>query len=264
MLFLLFTIFLSKGECNSDFNRLKERLIADGFDKKIIEKFYSHPKAKFLPQVIKIYSTYRESKLNYKHFLNKCFIFMGQKYLKQYQNTFSKVYKQYGVDPNIIVALLIIETKLGTYNGKYTVFNVLSSLAISEKFKKRAKWAYKELKAFLRYVIKYNLDPFSIKGSFAGAFGIPQFMPSSLWKFGQDGDDDGIIDLYNHHDAIMSVANYLKASGWKEDLSEEEKKKVLLHYNWSIYYVNTVLELSKKLKNSQYLSSSQTKGHIKF
>jgi membrane-bound lytic murein transglycosylase B len=95
--------------------------------------------------------------------------------------------------------------------------------------------------------MRENLDPLSISGSFAGAFGIPQFIPSSLQKYGRDGDGDEYVDLYNHHDAIMSVGNYLRSCGWNNNLSRREKERVLLNYNRSRYYARIIMDLSDRL-----------------
>jgi membrane-bound lytic murein transglycosylase B len=167
-----------------------------------------------------------------------------------------------------------VETKLGTYTGNKSVINTLSTLAAMaddaprqviwenlpdddrrmsrKKFEKKAdqksSWAYRELKAFLTYTEKEAMDPTTIKGSYAGAMGISQFMPSNIAPYGKDGNDDGRIDLFVHADAIASVAGYLKHYGWKPGISREEAFKVVYHYNHSKYYVNTILDVAEKLK----------------
>ncbi|HIC91565.1 MAG TPA: lytic murein transglycosylase [Syntrophaceae bacterium] len=254
---------------SSVFLPLKERLIADGFDKKFIDRLYTHPGIRFLPQIVERYITYREGDLNYSQFLSPRSISMSHKYLRQYRIPLRKAHEQYGVSPEVIASLLLVETRLGRYVGNYPVLSVLSSLALSgmekksslfqcviahhidaeakEVLKRKSEWAYAELKSFLRYVMRDNLDPFSIKGSLAGAFGIPQFVPSSLLKYGRDGDGDECVDLYNHYDTIMSVGNYLKCCGWKESLSRSQKEEILLRYNRSRYYAKTIMDLSERL-----------------
>ena len=88
----------------------------------------------------------------------------------------------------------------------------------------------------------------SIRGSYAGAIGIPQFMPSNIISLGVDGDKNGRVDLFNHPDAILSVANYLHRYGWKPGLDKEKAYRVLFYYNHSKYYVNTLLQIAKRLK----------------
>jgi membrane-bound lytic murein transglycosylase B len=93
-----------------------------------------------------------------------------------------------------------------------------------------------------------NVDPVAIKGSYAGAMGISQFMPSNIPELAKDGNNDGSIDLFNHADAIASIAFYLKHHGWKPGISRQKAEKVVHHYNHSERYVDTVLKISKLLK----------------
>jgi membrane-bound lytic murein transglycosylase B len=94
------------------------------------------------------------------------------------------------------------------------------------------------------------MDPVNINGSYAGAMGICQFMPSNILTLAVDGDGNGSVDLFTHADAIASVANYLKKHGWKPGLNREQKFKAVYHYNHSKYYVNTVLDIAQLLKGS--------------
>lgn len=263
--FLAFLYGEAAGENGASvFDPLKLRLISDGFEKELVEDVYGRNQLKFLPQTVRGYLTYKEKDLNYSQFLTKALIRKGRDYFLEHKDVFSAAYNQYGVTPEIVISLLIVETNLGRYTGKNSVFNVLSSLALAgmldsvpecpgfdqefhKKLKKKSEWAYAELKAFLHYTRTNKIDPFSIPGSFAGAFGIPQFIPSSCKSFGADGDGNGVVDLYSHQDAIMSVGNYLRAFGWDENAVRDEKKKVLMHYNRSTYYVETVLELAKRM-----------------
>ena len=93
------------------------------------------------------------------------------------------------------------------------------------------------------------MDPYDIIGSYAGALGIAQFMPSNILILGEDGNRDGSVNLFHHEDAIASIANYLRHYGWKPGISREEAEKVVYHYNHSSYYVNTVLNITEKLKS---------------
>ena len=135
----------------------------------------------------------------------------------------------------------MVETALGTYPGKYMTINMLSTMAaskepqvrkqilaslteeqrnmqsprvISKRLTKRAARGYRELKALINYVQENDLDPFTVVGSSEGAIGIPQFLPSNIEHYGRDGDGDGRIDLFNHSDAIASVAYFLRSRRW--------------------------------------------------
>ena len=83
-----------------------------------------------------------------------------------------------------------------------------------------------------------------IKGSYAGAMGISQFMPSNIPELAKDGNNDGSIDLFNHADAIASIAFFLKRHGWKPGISKKKARKVVHHYNHSDQYVAAVLKIS--------------------
>jgi membrane-bound lytic murein transglycosylase B len=181
--------------------------------------------------------------------------------------------KTCGVNKEIITAIILIETRLGTRLGGPSVLNMLSTLAslkypdvrnmfwskvskssefTKKKFEKwaqrKSKWAYKELKAFLTYTTREKIDPISIYGSYAGAMGIPQFMPSNILTFAKDGNNDGRVDLFNHADSIMSVATYLKHYGWHNGLNKKETQKVIYQYNHSSQYVDAVLKVAELLK----------------
>ncbi len=263
---LLYLSLLTRLFAQDLFASLEEKLVNDGFSLKLIKKLYQQPQVKFLDQTIRIYMTYKESRLNYRQFLDPRLIRMGKAYLKEHKDILLKAQSKYGVSPYIIVALLTIETRLGQYLGRYRVFNVLSSLALVginkdlssslnlpqtliPRLEKRGKWAYKELKAFLCYTQKNGFDPLFIKGSLAGAFGIPQFVPTSAIKFGCDGDGDGRVNLFDHDDAIMSVAKYLWAHGWKPNLTQRQKEKILMSYNHSPYYTHTILNLAQRVED---------------
>ena len=112
----------------------------------------------------------------------------------------------------------------------------------------KSDWAYRELKAFLKYAESEKIDPVSVRGSMAGAVGIAQFMPTNILHLGIDGDKDGSIDLFTHADAIASIANYLKHHGWRKDQDRKAAYGVLLRYNYSKYYANTILAVADKLR----------------
>jgi membrane-bound lytic murein transglycosylase B len=93
-----------------------------------------------------------------------------------------------------------------------------------------------------------------------GAIGWPQFLPSSLVRYGVDANQDGEIDLFHPADAIFSVANYLRGYGWTQAKSRAEKEKVIWYYNHSRPYVRTILELARRLRLQ---STSKTPSVIK-
>ena len=255
------------------FEPLKRQLISDGFDEKKINELYNSSQVSFNTKGISRFLTYREGKLNYDQFVSGRSISKAKKYMDKYEPELKKAQQAYGVDPEIITAIILVETRLGTGTGKSSVMSTLSTIAalqnpqireqfwkeVSQKHKvkrerydkwvnRKPKWAYKELKALLEYSARENMEPDKIRGSFAGAMGISQFMPSNIIAYAKDGDKDGRVDLFTHADAIASVANYLKRHGWYPGIEGKKAFKVVWSYNHSDYYVETIFKISDKLK----------------
>jgi membrane-bound lytic murein transglycosylase B len=129
---------------------------------------------------------------------------------------------EYGIPAEIIVGIIGVETVYGRNTGRFRVLDALTTLAFSypESPNRAARLAFfrDELENTLLFARQNNIDPLSLMGSYAGAVGLPQFMPSNILKYGVDYDGDGRIDLRNSAaDAIGSVANFLAAHGWRRD-----------------------------------------------
>ncbi len=186
---------------------------------------------------------------------------------------FERAQRLHGIPPEILVSLLFVETRLGTaIGGGNNALHTLASMAISKDprqipdwvaqlpdadqrldwiedlMRKRSDWAYKEVKALVVYARENRLDMTKIPGSYYGAIGYSQFMPTNIVPYGADGDGDGKIDLFTMSDAIASVANYLARHGWKPGLTRKEQHKVLRTYNHIDIYPNTILALSDLVK----------------
>jgi membrane-bound lytic murein transglycosylase B len=127
-----------------------------------------------------------------------------------------RAHNLYGVPPETIAALIGVETRWGRRKGEFAVMEALATLAFHDPF--RGEFFLGELEHFLLLSRENGLDPLEALGSYAGAIGIPQFMPSSWRKYAIDFDGDGLIDLGgNFADSIGSVANYLYMHGWERD-----------------------------------------------
>ncbi|MCO6526325.1 MULTISPECIES: lytic murein transglycosylase B [Snodgrassella] len=126
------------------------------------------------------------------------------------------VSKHYGVAPQLLVAIVGIETNYGATMGTYRIADALTTLGYH--YPRRAEYFQRELAEFLQLVYEEKQDPFNFKGSYAGAMGMPQFMPSSFRQYAVDWDGDGHRDIWrNTGDALASVANYMKQHGWQSD-----------------------------------------------
>lgn len=176
-----------------------------------------------------------------------------------------------GTPPGIAVGILSVETKLGTFLGGESALVNLASMALAEDYAKvahlfaaenpgakekaflirkaaeKGQWAYGELKALLRYAASIGRDPATMPGSIYGAIGISQFMPSNALRFARDGDGDGKADLFVLADALASMGDFLRRIGYRPGLGQEDTKKVLMGYNRSQTYVNTIWAVSESL-----------------
>lgn len=138
----------------------------------------------------------------------------GVKFWQEHAEILSNVEKEFGVPAEIIVAIIGVETRYGTYMGNYRVVDALATLGFD--YPKRGAFFSKQLEEFFLLTREQKQDPLSFKGSYAGAMGFGQFIPSSYRSFAIDYDGDGFADIWtNKKDAIASVANYFKAHGWQ-------------------------------------------------
>lgn len=154
----------------------------------------------------KTWTAYRTS------FLRESRVKNGAKFYKEHQELFAQVEKEYSVSPWVITAILGVETNYGGYTGKANVLNALATLAFDHP--RRGKFFRSELVEFLVLSREQGWQPAEQLGSYAGAMGMTQFMPSNYRRLAVDGNGDGKVDLFNVNDALPSVANYLRHHGW--------------------------------------------------
>lgn len=154
----------------------------------------------------------------------------GVKFWAKHKDTLARAEKEFGVPAQVIVAIIGVETRYGGYMGSHRVIDALSTLAFD--YPKRSPFFTKELKEFLLLVREQQQDLFALKGSYAGAMGYGQFMPSSFRAYAVDFDGDGIADIWtNPTDAIGSVANYFKRHGWQTDQPVVSRARIAAGYN---------------------------------
>lgn len=136
----------------------------------------------------------------------------GVVFWNQYEDALNRAWQVYGVPPEIIVGIIGVETRWGRVMGKTRILDALATLSFN--YPRRAEYFSGELETFLLVARDEQDDPLNLKGSFAGAMGYGQFMPSSYKQYAVDFSGDGHINLWDPVDAIGSVANYFKAHGW--------------------------------------------------
>ena len=238
---ILFTfLFLTFLHANEDqkFNQWKIQFKIKALENDISENTFDKAmsKVRYLPKVIE-YDRYQpefyEDTKTYisKRASNKK-VLKGVNFYTNKNLLINKIEKKYLIEKELLLALMGIETNYGTYVGK---MDILSSLATLSYDKRRSEFFTKELLTLLRLIEKNQIDYKTLYGSWAGAFGFFQFMPSTIKNHAIDYNNDNYIDLKNPEDAYASAANYLNNMGWKKnspcffkiDLDEKINKKYL-------------------------------------
>ncbi len=182
----------------------------------VIENYV--PQMVYLPQVIELDRKQPEFKLSFSNYIKRMVtaerVHKGQRLLKEKNEILSKVQAKYGVPPAYLLAFWGLETNFGQTKGKTDVLSALATLSYDER---RSSFFTEQLIAALKILQKEKVN--SPKGSWAGAFGHFQFMPTTFFQYAVDADGDGQRDIVNSFpDALASAANYLSRMGWNKNL----------------------------------------------
>ena len=201
-----------------------------------------------------------------KVFLKEERLVAGEQFVAERRESLERAEKRHGVDKEVIVSILMWESRLGTITGDFVAFNSFVSqaffideanaVALSDPEEKKLldpksqparverirQRARANLVVLLRVCKARGIDPLAVKGSWAGALGFPQFMPASL-RWAEDGNGDGRIDLFTFEDSIASIGLYLKEHGWAKS-----REKAVWGYNHEDAYVKGVLAFADALK----------------
>ncbi len=205
--------------------------------------------AKFLPKVIE-YDRYQpefyEDTITYinKRSSNKK-IKIGKKYYEKNKEIINNIDKDFKVEKELLLALMGIETNFGKYLGKMDIVSSLSTLSYD---KRRSEFFTNELLTLLKLIDNNIVDPSILFGSWAGAFGNFQFMPSTIENYAIDYNNNNLIELKNNQDSFASAANYLNKLGWKKN--SPCFKQVTLNSQIPKKYLNTS---AQKIKNKKKL-----------
>lgn len=275
-LFLLITSNSFAENKSKGWNYLQERLIEYGVPANNVKQVFNDLRfPKFTPIPFQVKPM--ESKASYEHFYKSKYVELANEMLNLHKESFNSAEKFFKVDKYIIAAILLIETQYGNYTGSQITFYRLSRIA-SVKEADNLEYNFNRLKfkdenisysemlnranyledTFLPEVValfdfsnNQNIDILSVKGSNAGAFGIPQFLPRSYLKFSIDGNKNQEISLFEINDAIASTANFLAYYSWHNNLSNLEKEAVIWNYNRSKAYTSSVVEIANILRLKQ-------------
>lgn len=243
-LILLLGAFAVSAQANAlsvereDVQKFIGKMVSEhGFEKKMLQDVFKEVEIK--QGIIDAMNRPAESKPWYEYrniFIQEKRIKGGVEFWNKNAELLKKAEKEYGVPAEIIVAIIGVETRYGRHTGGYRIIDALSTLGF--EYPRRSKFFLSELEHFLIISREEGESPLNLKGSYAGAMGQPQFMPSSFRRYAVDFDGDGHRDLWaNTADTIGSVANYFRKHRWqtgeavvsratlgKSDLSETIKK----------------------------------------
>jgi len=234
--FFTFTLNTNSSTFENWKNDFKKIAIKQGISELTFDKAMAN--VKFLPKVIE-YDRYQPefyedtntyvSKRTSQKKLKK-----GLSFYKNNKNLINKIDENFNIEKELLLSLMGIETNFGTYVGK---MDILSSLATLSYDKRRSEFFTNELITILKLVDDGIIDYKILYGSWAGAFGNFQFMPTTIKNYAIDYNGNKLIELKNSHDSFASAANYLKKMGWKKN--EPCFIKVNLKSNIPIKYLNT-------------------------
>ena len=265
LIFIILSFSHSLADSQADFLVWKENFKKVALQNDISEKTFDKVMAnvKFLPNVIK-YDRYQpefyeDTKTYISKRANNKKVSSGLKIYKINKTKIDKITQEFSVDKDLLLSLMGIETNFGNYLGK---MDIVSSLATLSYDKRRSEFFTSELLTLLILFDKGIVNPNNYFGSWAGAFGNFQFMPSTIKNYAIDYNEDEIINLKNIEDSFASAANYLNKIGWnnktpcfyKVELINETPHKYLNTSAKKIKHKNKISYLKKYIKNSEKLN----------
>ena len=275
---------------------LVDKLADDGVPRAWAERVFSDPR---MPRFDKLeFSlTPREPTSMYRGLLSRRSVSAAYECFARNLGALGRAEREIGVPGNVVAAILHVESRCGRNTGNESVLWRLARLAMSAEpsnlrlnvarhsllqspsasadilraTRERARYLestfYPEVRATFEIAERLHIDPLSIRGSTAGAFGMPQFLPTSYLRFGTDGNSDGQVSLYDPADAVASCARYLQAHGWAAGIEREDRRRVIWAYNHSTPYIDTVLALARQLperSSTPFPGTEKTESHPEF
>jgi membrane-bound lytic murein transglycosylase B len=255
---------------------LVERLKDNGVSERDLVAIYSDPRMPertFVPFSVKP----KEPSSMYTGFKRPHHENLGKEFIEQHAETFQRMESKLQVPREVVAAIIVIESGAGKNTGDHLLIYRLSRLAttnapdnLRENYVEQKKLNHKvvfddvrrrggylertflpEIPALIEIARRNKVDVLTMKGSSAGAFGLPQFLPSAFLRFGIDGNRDGIVSLHDEIDAIWSAGNYLASFGYRHNIPLQEKRSIIWRYNKSPSYIDAVLHLSERIRRAQ-------------
>lgn len=254
---------------------LIDKLVADGVARDDVARTFADPRVPpFIGLSFSLYPA--ESGARYRALLRPGSIAEARRCRIRNASAFTAAEQTYHVPADVVAAILHTESRCGHNTGSQLVFYRLARLAMANepenvavnlerhtrivgdaagattaRVHERARYLeetfYPEVRAMFEMATRAHLDPLSVRGSPSGAFGYPQFLPSSYLRDGVDADGDGRVSLYDVGDAAASCANFLARHGWHSGASPAERRSAIWSYNRSTAYIDAVLTLAHRL-----------------
>ncbi len=273
MISVIIAVLLLGTACfasNSDvaFEILMKRLIDDGYSSFKVNSYFSDENVRFVNQLVPMNMLPKDNPDIYSGFLEETEIEDGLGFYLKWRSELLNMLDGTQIPPEYVIAILKVESNLGKNSGSHLVFTTLATISamnnplywkhiadtsqtvtltnLQRRAKSRSEWAYKELKALLELCYVQGWNPLEIRGSWAGAFGWAQFLPSSYIHYGRDGSGDDKLQPNNIYDAVASLSYYLKQARWGN--SQESRRKAIHRYNPSNAYVDCIMNYAEKLK----------------
>lgn len=211
-----------------------------------------------IPRIIELDRNQPESTITFTNYINRIVnatrVRIGRAKLDAHREILDQVGQEFGVQPRFIVALWGIETNFGQFTGGFSVVDALATLAYDGR---RSAYFRGELMKAFKILEEGHIAPEDMKGSWAGAMGQSQFMPSSFLAYARDHDGDGAKDIWNTQaDVFASAANYLKNVGWNDDLTWGREVRLPPGFDASL----AALDVVKKIGDWQQLGVRRTDG----
>ena len=270
---------------------LVDKLAADGIDRERAVRLFADPR---MPPFtgLEFSLGVHESRALYRPLLRSGSVAAARRCRVEYAPSFAAAERATGVPASLIAAILHVETACGHHTGSTPIVYRLARLAMANepanlranlervagsdpeparRMRERARYLedtfYPEVRALFELGDRLRLDPLTIRGSTSGAFGVPQFLPTTYLRYATDADGDGRADLFDVPDAAASCARYLAAEGWRKGLSPSAQRAVIWRYNRSDAYVATVLGIAHAIDSPapthrvRVQAASRASGH---
>jgi len=245
-----------------------------GFERKTIARIFYDDRLRKIHRVVSINAMNPDRSEFYTQFTSRYAIRLARRFQSKHWALLRQVEQTHGVPRQFLTAILLVETQFGRAALPYRALEVFTTLAVegnpkavdrhydklrarhpdiekdwlASRLGKKAQFGFSELASMLSLFRENMAALYDVRGSYAGAIGIPQFLPSSTLRWSVDGDGDGRVDLNTLPDAVASVGNYLKQHGWTPEAPFRDKWRAVWEYNHSEHYVRAIFEVALRLQ----------------